>query len=203
MSAYNFQKHWGGFRCGRRGTETGWPAAFRLLREARNPQRVADGVRHYTYRSMWGGYHGISPSGTNVCGTMKDQKLVLPREPGSPSASYRFRLFEEVEQAASATLFLRAVGLGSADRIAVHLNGTEVPAERLRRVHHREGRPEQAGRPLPPHTTVVIDLAPGLVVPGDNDLTLTLLFSGTVDVGAVPDPEPIVVDEVDVTVVPG
>ena len=95
---------------------------------------------------------------------MKDQKLILPREPGTPSASYRFRLFEEVEQTASATLFLRAVGLGSADRIAVRLNGTEVPAERLRRVYHREGRPAQAGRPLPPHTTCVIDLTPDLVV---------------------------------------
>ena len=84
----------------------------------------------------------------------------------------------------------------------MHLNGTEVPAERLRRVHHREGRPAQAGRPLPPHTTCVIDLTPDLVVPGDNDLTLTLLFSGMVDVGAVPDSDPIVVDEVDVTIVP-
>ena len=202
MSVYNFQKHWGGFRSGKRGAETGWPAAFRLLREARDPKRVADGVRHYTYRSMWGGYHGISPSGTNVCGTVKDRKLILPREPGNPSASYRFRLFEELEHTASATLFLRAVGLGSADRIAVHLNGTEVPADQLRRVYHREGRPAQAGRPLPPHTTCVIDLTPDLVVRGDNDLTLTLLFSGMVDVGAVPDPEPIVVDEVDVTIVP-
>ena len=202
MSVYNFQKHWGGFRSGKRGAETGWPMAFRLLREARDPKRVADGVRHYTYRSMWGGYHGISPSGTNVCGTMQDQKLVLPREPGTPSASYRFRLFEELEKTAGATLFLRAVGLGSADRIAVHLNGTEVPAEQLRRVYHREGRPAQAGRPLPPHTTCVIDLTPDLVVRGDNDLRLTLLFSGMVDIDAVTDAEPIVVDEVDVTIVP-
>ena len=69
-------------------------------------------------------------------------------------------------------------------------------------MYHGEGRPAEPGRPLPPHATVAIDLTPGLVVRGDNDLTLTLLFSGMVDAGAVPDPEPIVVDEMDVTIVP-
>ena len=188
MSVYNFQKHWAGYRDGRRGSETGYPMAFRLLREARSPERVADGVRHYTYRSLWGGYHAILPSGTNVCGSLLDEKMVLPREPGTPSANYRFRLFEEIVQTASATLLFRAVGLGSADRITVHLNGTEVPKDQLRRIYHREGRSAstQSSRPLPPHTTCFIALSPDLIVRGDNDLTLTLLFSGMMDVTASP-----------------
>ena len=201
MSVYNFQKHWGGFRSGKRGAETGYPMAFRHLREARDLQRVAGGVRHYTYRSMWGGYHGISPSGTNVCGTMCDRTLVLPREPGTPSGSYRFRLYEEIERTVSAKLFVRAVGLGAADRIAFQLNGTPVPAAQLRRIYHREGRPASAGRELPPHTTCVIDLTPDLVVAGDNELTLTLLYSGMVDLSAASG-QAIVIDEVDVTIVP-
>lgn len=201
MSVYNFQKHWGGFRSGRRGAETGYPMAFRYLREARDLQRVADGVRHYTYRSLWGGYRGISPSGANVCGTMRDRKLVLPRAPGNPSASYRFRLFEEVDRTAAATLFARAVGVGPADRIAVRLNGAAVPDARLRRIYHREGRPDNGGRALPPHTTCVIDLTPDLVVAGDNELAVTLLFSGMAALSAA-DGQAIVIDEVDVTIVP-
>ena len=200
MSVYNFQKHWGGFRSGRRGAETGYPMAFRYLREARDLQRVAGGVRHYTYRSAWGGYRGISPPGTNVCGTVRDRKLVLPRAPGA-SASYRFRLFEEVERAAAATLFARAVGLGPADRIAVQLNGAAVPGARLRRIYHREGRPANGGRALPPHTTCVIDLTLDLVVTGANELTVTLLFSGMAAADAA-DGQAIVIDEVDVTIVP-
>ena len=204
MSIYNFQKHWGGFRSGKRGPETGYPMAFRHLRGMRGLERVADGVRHYTYRSMWGGYRGFSPSGMNTCGVIRDHKLVLPREPGQPSGSYRFRLYEQIERTASATLFVRAVGLGSADRIAFHLNGTAVPASQLRRIYHREGRPANGGRELPPHTTCVIDLTPDLVVAGDNELRLTLLFSGAVDVTAQPEGggEAILIDEVDVTIVP-
>ena len=102
---------------------------------------------------------------------------------------------------AAATLFARAVGLGPADRIAVRLNGAAVPDARLRRIHHREGRPENGGRALPPHTTCVIDLTPDLVVAGDNELAVTLLFSGMAALSAA-DGQAIVIDEVDVTIVP-
>jgi hypothetical protein len=109
-------------------------------------------------------------------------------------------------------LFFRAVGLTKKDEVAIDLNGHEVPTDRIVRVWNPHGRWDQGiewedprgfskrrwrfERPLPAFSSFWFDLKDLPLVMGINKLGLRLTRA---------DPatnDEIVVDEVEVTVVP-
>ena len=172
-----------------------YPMAFSYLRELKDLSKVAEGSRHYLFHPMWGNSAAFDPPGMTPGGVVRDDKFVLNRTEKEAFGRYCFRLYEHFDKIHCAKLFFRATGLGPYDRIEVDLNGTTFPIEEVRRIWHAEGRHESRGRPLPAYTTCLVDLSSPPVVEGDNFLGVKLIFSGVVG-------GDIVIDEVEVTVIP-
>ena len=197
VSMYNFQMHWDAFWKSTRdpGSEAMYPLALSYLRDLRDPTKIAAGARHYLFHPMWGGSMAFGSPGMTAGGIVRDTKIHLERTEKQPYGQYHFRLYENFDEIVFAKLFFRATGLGPYDRIAVDINGTAIPADRVRHIWHSDGRHPNQGRPLPAHTTCIIDLSSPLIRDGDNALGVHLLSSGLPE-GAV------VIDEVEVTVLP-
>ena len=197
VSMYNFQMHWDAFWKSTRdpGPEAMYPLALSYLRELRDPAKIAAGARHYLFHPMWGGSTAFGSPGKTAGGIVRDDKILLERTEQQPYGQYHFRLYENFDEIVFAKLFFRATGLGPYDRIAVDINGTTISADSVRHIWHSDGRHPNQGRPLPAHTTCIIDLASPPIRDGDNTLGVRLLFSGLPE-GAV------VIDEVEVTVLP-
>ncbi len=195
ISIYNYQMHWDGFRSTGRdnGSETMYPTALAHLRELTDLERVARGPRHYLFRSMWGGFQGYRPAGTTCNGGRRDPGILLQRGAEEACGSYPFRLYEDIAAAGHARLHFRVAGLAPADPLAVALNDTPITAPRLRRIWHPEGRAALHGRPLAAYTSCMFDLVPGSTVVGDNRLTVT---------SPAGPPAELLIDEVEVTVIP-
>ena len=195
ISIYNYQMHWGGFRSTGRdnGSETMYPTALAHLRELADLERVARGPRHYLFHSMWGDLNAYFPPGTTSAGARRDSAIRLQRGAEEACGSYPFRLYEDLAAAGHARLHFRVAGLTPADPLAVALNDTPVTAPRLRRIWHPDGRAASHGRPLPAYTSCMFDLEPGSTVIGDNRLTVT---------SPAGPPAELLIDEVEVTVIP-
>jgi hypothetical protein len=195
ISIYNYQMHWDGFRSTGRdnGSETMYPTALAHLRELADLERVARGPRHYLFHSMWGGLDAYLPRGTSSAGGRRDSAIRLQRGAEEASGSYLFRLYEDVAAAGHARLHFRVAGLTPADPLAVALNDVSITAPRLRRIWHPDGRAAPYGRALPAYTSCMFDLEPGSTVAGDNRLTVS------VPAGR---PAELLIDEVEVTVIP-
>ena len=139
-------------------------------------------------------------------GKVKAQRAVL-RRPGG-AASYRFRLYEDLDDAAEAMLLFRAYHLTLADTLAVSLNGRPVPDRGLRRRDDEvridlrpsevpPGPDAEASRAdTRPFVTYWFPLTADLTVRGENSLDLRLERS---DPAAQ---EAAVVEEVEVYLVP-
>ena len=172
-----------------------YPLALSYLRELRDLDKIAAGARHYLFHPMWGGSTAFGAPGKTAGGIVRDDKILLERTEQQPYGQYHFRLYENFDEIVFAKLFFRATGLGPYDRIEVDINGTPIPADRVRHIWHSDGRHPNQGRPLPAHTTCIIDLSSPPIRDGDNALGVRLLFSGLPE-GAV------VIDELEVTVLP-
>lgn len=195
VSLYNFQMHWDGFRDNGLGTETNYPLVLSYMREIRDLAKVDAGGRHYLFHPMK--YDDFGPPGMTWQGVFRDERIVLNRDEKGAFGRFRFRLYEDFEQLGFAKLFFRATGLGPYDRIEVDINGTIIAEGQVRHIWHKEGRSKSVARALPPHTTCILDLNAPPVIAGDNYLGVKLLFSG-----AVVEAGEVVVDEIEVTVLP-
>jgi len=188
VSVFNYQYHWARRTGTARypGPPESYPLALRYLRQLRDPSVIACGVRHYRFHPLWSGRE--APTGAT-----KNDKVVLAREAGS-RGQYRFRLCERFSLGTRAVLTFNAQGLRPHDEIAVHLNGASI--QDFQRSFHADGRLEKFGRLLPPFSSVWFDLKQPPLTSWDNHLDLRLTSSKE---GAT---DPIVVDEVEVVVMP-
>ena len=187
LSVFNYQYHWA-----RRGGTAEYPGpveglslGLSYLRGLKDPRDISGQVRHYRFHPLWGG-----PS---VTGFEKNDRVVLQRQAGA-NGKYRFRVCGSLADGDRANLYCTAQGLLPGDEIRVDLNGTAVG--NLQRVFHREGRLEKFGRPLPAFSTVFFELDRLSLTDRDNYLGMTLTKC------APEAEEEIVIDEVEVVVVP-
>ncbi len=182
-----------------------YPLALHDMHDVRTPEAALQGRRHYVFDPTLGGLRGFGPDRASS-GKVKAQRAVL-RRPGG-AASYRFRLFEDLDEAAAAMLLFRAHHLSLADTLAVSLNGRPVPDRGLRRRDDEvridlrpsevpPGSDAEASRAdTRPFVTYWFPLTADLTVRGENSLDLRLEHS---DPAAE---EAVVVEEVEVYVVP-
>ncbi len=189
-----------------------YPKALDYFKTLKHPDAVVAGDRHYLFLPLWP--HELHPAGYRGI-TIPHPRAVLKRSEPDHRAEYRFRICEDLPErvdlprdnrgvyagqfnstgkAPGVWLIFRAIGLGPGDEIAVDINGQEVPADRVRQIWYREGRPAWEGRPLPPYTECRLNLTAPPGVYGDNNLGFKLLGS---DEGAEGD---VVVDELEVIV---
>ena len=187
VSVFNYQYHWArrGGTARYAGPVEGRLLGLSYLRGLKDPRDLSRQVRHYRFHPLW--------SGTSRTGFTKNDRLVLPRQ-ACTGGKYRFRLSGKLAANDRVELYFTAQGLVPEDEICVDVNGREVVE--LRRVFHPDGRLAINGRELPPFSTGFFDLDGLLLTGGDNNLGVTLTKSaGTAG-------EEIVVDEVEVVVVP-
>ena len=99
-----------------------YPQSLHWFHELRDPERVARGERHYVFDPTWDGvpFMGIDRS---TSGALKAQRVVLDRGAQQPAGTFRFLLYERMEQVHHATLLLYGRGLTERDELAVSLNG--------------------------------------------------------------------------------
>ena len=142
-----------------------FPQTLQVLRELRDPDRVARGDRHYIFDPTW---EGLQEFGRDYCstGVVKAHRVLLERSASKPSGRYPFRLYEGVCGHHRATLLLRG-SLTARDELEVSLNGTSLAPGPLGRPNPRflEMVPEVRWFPLPP----------AAMVRGENQLTITLV----------------------------
>lgn len=190
VSSFNFAEQYTGNLIGR------FPGELALLAELKDPAALKTRLRTYLFRSMFGGvdYHGAP--GAASTGAVKDDKIVLKRDATDDWQEYRLRLCEEWNNVGHAFAALRAQGLRPSDRIALEMNGAAAPEASIRRMWHADGRTTNIGRPLPPYSTILLNLDPSSMRDGDNILRIRLIAS---EDGAAGD---IVIDEIDITVIP-
>ena len=188
VCVFNYQYHWArrGGAARYPGAPEGYPLALSYLRELKDPKLIAGRPKHYRFHPLWG---GRCPTGF-----VKNDRLVLPHKPGA-SEEYRFRLYEAGADASRSNLQFSAQGLLPDDVIRVEVNSKEIKG--IRQTFHKEGRLEKFGRPLPAFSTVFFDLGARELTNGENQLRVTLT-----KIAAASKIE-IVVDEVEVVVLPG
>ena len=127
---------------------------------------------------------------------MKDDKIVLSREAPGVRQEYRLRLCEQWDEVGHASMAVRAQDLRPEERLVFDVNGAAIPGESVRRMWHPDGRSTNIGRPLPAYSTLMFDLGTDRMLDGDNTLGVML---AEVDDGSG---GVIVIDEIDVTVMP-
>jgi hypothetical protein len=197
-----------------------YPMALHDFHELRDPQRVHQGQRHYIFDPTWGGFMGFGEDRPST-GFVKANKLVLLRTRPNAQGEYGFCIYEDLTDVRGASLLFRAFHMTPADRIAVTLNGTPIPANQIRarddevRIDFRTavdrnslaaasqltGGAERLAQNLqppiePPFMTYWFALTSPPALYGENRLGVALLTS---------DPmaqEDIVIDEVEVWVSP-
>jgi hypothetical protein len=195
-------------------SEADFPLALFALRQVRDPHGLDDGPRKYCFRPL--------QVRDELSGRVFDDayRAVMPRRVGA-RGEYQFRLPEDLEATGGATLVARILGLsplkeiggktviGSGDEfsgpefawewpdeIEVDVNGTPVPAASIQKswVHH--GRAKHIGRPLEPHTSIWFRLTSPPARRGLNTLGITPRKLAPLDA------DQIVIEEIDVAVVP-
>ena len=219
VSIFNFHMQWGGIKL---DIANNYPQAMTYLRELRDPSSIDDGSRLYTFRPLYGELdkmfqtslkelrdqdpgaereepgrdYAFGGPGMVATGAVKADRMVLKRSEPYERGRYRFRLCENLGEAAVAYLYFRASGLQPDERIEVDVNGTVIAEDAIQRIWHENGRPPGFGRELPPFTEGMFVLSPDVAVDGDNTLGVRLVSHAP---GLA---EEIVIDELDVAVVP-
>jgi hypothetical protein len=190
ISSFNFQEHYTGNLIGR------FPGEMAMLSVLNDPAKIAAQPRTYLFRSMLGAvdYHGAL--GMASTGAIKDDKIVLDRTSPGQRQEYRLRLCEQWDEVKHAYIAIRAQDLRQDEQVEIDVNGTTIPAEAIRRMWHADGRSTNIGRPLPPYSTIFFDLSSEFMLDGDNVLGVTLV-TASADLT-----EKILIDEIDVVVVP-
>ena len=191
LSTFNYMYHWscrGGFVYP--GSHAGYPLALAWLRELRDPERLAEGPRHYLFYPL----SGASP--VAATGFPKNDHILLKRQVGS-SGTYRFRIAENLNQpGVISEIFVTARNMTPEDKVQFSINGTFVPASTIKSVWNQDGRPESLGRPLGPHMSFMWRFNCPPATFGDNTLGAELT-------GLAPEPtEDIIIDEIEFEVVP-
>ncbi len=196
-----------------------YPYPMQIFHQLRDPEIIAAGERHYVFDATWGGVEGFGGEGRAATGTVNANRLVLPRQEGA-SGTYGLNLYEDLSLASGAVLLFRGFGLLENDDLEVSLNGQAVPDRDVGRTratqtpidwgHVREAGgqkikciPEQARvefRPdgEPPFSTRWFGLNESMLRRGDNCLEVRLTKSDP----AATSNDPIVIDEVEVSVMP-
>ncbi len=190
VSSFNFQEQYTGNLIG------GFPGELALLRELKDPETIKARHRTYLFRSMFGGVDYQGAPGMASTGAMKDDRIVLSREAPGVRQEYRLRLCEQWDEVGHACMAVRAQNLRPEERLVFDMNGVAIPDERVRRMWHANGRSTNIGRPLPAYSTLMFDLGTDYMLDGDNTLGARL---AEVENGSGGD---IVIDEIDVTVMP-
>ena len=98
----------------------------------RSPARAAQGRRHYVFEPIWGGCDGFGLD-LACTGTIKADRIVLRRGDANASGRYRFRVCENLANERPAMLLFRAGHATPNDRLAIRINGTDVPSRAVRR----------------------------------------------------------------------
>ncbi len=195
-----------------------YPQALAILHELRDPDKVADGERHYIFDPTWAEHTGFRIDRTST-GAIKANRVVLDRSARNPSGRYCFFLYEDLDRAHAAVLLFRGFGLREQDGVEIRLNGHLIPPASVWQtresdappsdwLHTRKSGqrmvkciPEQARidfRPQeePAFSTRWFSLKPSLVEYGQNVIQFTLTSS---------DPQAdsnITIDEIEVLVQP-
>ena len=189
IAQFNYQYHFGRRRSGYPWSESNYPTSLAWLRQLRGTDQFDQFPRHYLFLPLWG---SGSPSGF-----AKNDRIVLNRDQGS-SGKYRFRIAEDLSKRGTlAELIVRASHISQEGELAFAINGVPIPSENIKTIFHRQGRPAEFGRPLGPHRSFMIPLASPPIVFGDNMLEATVRQANAKNKSAI------VIDELEVTVVPG
>ena len=190
VSSFNFHEQYTGNLIG------GFPGELALLRQLKDPEAIKARHRTYLFRSMLGGvdYHGAP--GMASTGAIKDDRIVLSREAPGVRQEYRLRLCEQWDEVGHACMAVRAQDLRPGERLVFDVNGVAIHDGNVRRMWHPDGRSTNIGRPLPAYSTLMFDLGTEYMLDGDNTLGVRL---AEVENGSDGD---IVIDEIDVTVMP-
>ncbi len=178
-----------------------YPQALQVFHDLRDPQRVAAGERHYVFDPTWGGVPWMGMDRTSS-GVVKAQRVTLDRTAERPAGTYRFRLYERMDQVRCATLALRGPDLTERDELAVALNGMPLADGPLGRAdtRAREGpagppNPAVPARPVCPDTRWFV-LPADAPAHGENNLAITL------DAADPQRSSPVIIDEVEIWVQP-
>ena len=198
VSTFNYMYHWVGRRYeSYPGPPGGYPTALAWLRQMRRPQDFESLPRRYLFYPLWSGH---SPSGFP-----KNDRIVLERNVGSRGA-YRFRIAEELSTPETrdasgsrpilSELIVTASKSALGDGFTFFVNGVAVNTEDVKDAWYAKGRPDKWSRATGPCWTYMLPLTSPPVVFGDNRLEVEVT---ALDEKAEDD---IVIDEIEVTVVP-
>ena len=190
VEVFNYMYNWARIHGSPSGAPAGYPLTLSWLRELRVTEELDARARHYMFYPLWG-EEPACPTGF-----VKNDHILLPREAGS-SGEYRFRIAEDLSVPGTrAEVCVSARGLLPGDRVTLAINGTAVRAEKLMRIWKPDGRPEEHGREIGPYTAFMWSLTSPPATDGDNTLSVTFVS------GDEQAREDIVIDEVEVTVMP-
>ena len=121
-----------------------YPRGFNYLKELKSPEGVAAGDRHYVFLPLWGDHNG----GRGMSDIYRRQRIVLERGRVGARGEYRFRVCEHFPAdpilpltAEGSGLSFFAAGLATGDRLAIDINGTAVPPDRMSWSWNEEGPP--------------------------------------------------------------
>ncbi len=143
-----------------------YPRGFNYLKELRDPDEIATGDRHYVFLLLWADLN----DGHGMSHIYQPQRIVLERGPAEARGNYRFRVCEHfpadpilplTTEGSGLSFFPK--GLAKGDRLAIDINGTAVPSERVSWTWNEEG---------PPSCKVALSSPPFRY--GNNVLGLTL-----------------------------
>ena len=146
-----------------------FPDALSYLKELRDPEKVAAGDRHYIFFPLWG---GKAPTGAT-----KNPRIVLERGKAETEGIYPLRLAEEFEAGAAGLLRFNAFDMTMEDEVAVELNDTLMPADRIKRTFHPEGRAEGEGKDTGAYLSCEFPVTSPPAVKGMNLLKVRLVNS--------------------------
>ena len=110
-----------------------YPQSLRFFRE---PQRIADGTRHYVFEPTWADSEGFGLDKPST-GFVKAQRAILNRKEPKARGTYQFRLFDNLSDC-QATLTFRGFHLSGDDEVAVTLNGHAVNGETIGHIAARD-----------------------------------------------------------------
>lgn len=185
-----------------------YPPMLCGLAEARDPQALTQGNRHYVFEPLWAGCLGFGADRTST-GAVKADRMVLKRGTPQSQGRYRFRVCEHIARSRGASLLFRAYHAVPGDRFQVRINGSVVPELQLRRRSDEKrsdlraivdpNSTSSSGLPpvpeIPgPFSTFWFDLKEPPAKFGDNWLEVTLMTSNPSQT------EDILIDEVEVFV---
>ena len=108
-----------------------YPMQLYDMNDLRDPERVAQGRKHYVFEPIWSGCDVFIQDGA-PSGAIKADKIVLKRSDKVVNGQYRFRICEDLSKARKAFLLFRAGNMTLEDPIMVHINNEEIPHPMIR-----------------------------------------------------------------------